>query len=183
MSLLSYVELIDLVDCGVINAPIENINGVSIDVTLDYEIMVENQGVVTCKTWEKDFADMLPLDIYEHSEDGEYWMKPDEFILASTVEEFNLPSDVACFFFLKSTLARHGLEHLHAGLCDPSWHNSRLTLELKNSKRFQNLGIKAGQKIGQVVFVRVKDVPHDVGYAVRGQYNHQYRVQPSKGVR
>jgi dCTP deaminase len=181
--LLSYTELVELIEQGVIDAPVEHVNGVSIDVTLDNIVMIENQGLSSCKTWAKDFDDMLPLDINEHNEAGEYWLKPDEFILASTVEEFNLPSDIACFFFLKSTLARHGLEHLHAGLCDPHWHSSKLTLELKNSKRFQQLGLKTGQKIGQIAFMRVTDVPFDMGYAVRGQYNNQIAVQCSKGIR
>ena len=42
--LLSYVELLELVEQGVINAPLENINASSIDLTLGGEIMVASRA-------------------------------------------------------------------------------------------------------------------------------------------
>jgi len=44
MSLLSYNELVKLVEDGVINEPIENINSSSIDLTLDRYVMYEMDG-------------------------------------------------------------------------------------------------------------------------------------------
>lgn len=181
MSLLSYNELLQLVQSGVINAPISNINGSSIDLTLHDVIMVEDEpkfnAVVDLRG--KENIDTRSTIIGEHG----YQMAPGEFILASSVEIFNLPNNISAEYKLKSSLARNGLEHLNAGWCDAWWNNSRLTLELKNMTRKHRLTIKPGMKIGQVVFFKHEPVPYSESYAVKGQYNGQESVQASKGVR
>jgi len=66
--------------------------------------------------------------------------------------------------------------------CDPSWHNSKLTLELKNDCEYHSLLLKAGMKIGQMIFYRVNPVPDQHSYAVKGRYNNTTEVTGSKGV-
>lgn len=179
--LLSYNELLQLVNDGVINAPVENINGSSIDLTLHDVIMVEDEpkfnAVVDLRG--KESIDTRDTKIGEHG----YQLAPGEFILASSVELFNLPDNISAEYKLKSSMARNGLEHLNAGWCDAGWSNSRLTLELKNMTRKHRLTIKPGMKIGQVVFFKHEPVPEDKSYAIVGQYNHQTTVQASKGIR
>jgi len=114
--LLSYNELVELVESGVITADLENVNGASIDVRLHTEIMVEQyvqQYHSIVELSKKESPSLLSVDI----SDKGFVLKPGQFILAATVEFFNLPSDIACEFKLKSSLARAGLNHHLAGWC------------------------------------------------------------------
>jgi dCTP deaminase len=101
-------------------------------------------------------------------------------VLASTVETFALPDFVAARFVLKSSRAREGLQHLLAGWCDPGWHGSRLTLELKNVRQLQPIRLWPGMKIGQMVFHQMAAAP-DRSYAVTGRYNGHTGVHGSLG--
>ncbi len=180
-TLLSYNELIHLVNTGVINAHLSQVNGSSIDITLASTIRTENCGhphpVV-------DLSLKQNIDTKEVALTSEgYILRPNEFILASSIEIFNLPDNISAEYKLKSSMARNGLEHLNAGWCDAWWHGSRLTLELKNVTRFHNLRLRPGMGIGQIVFFKHKAVPKDAGYATRGQYNNDKKVTGSKGIR
>lgn len=66
--------------------------------------------------------------------------------------------------------------------CDPTWHGSRLTLELKNVNRYHKLLIRPDMPIGQVVFFRGAPVREENSYAVNGKYNGQLKVTESKGI-
>ena len=180
MSLLSYLELVDLVKSGVINADPSRINGSSIDITLDKIIRKESVfSLNIVLLGQKNNISTIEQDI----SDVGYILAPGEFILASSVETFNLPNYISCEYKLKSSMARNGLEHLNAGWADASWHSSKLTLELKNVTRFHHLLLNEGMAIGQMVFFRHEPVPSDKSYAVKGQYNGQSKVTESKGIR
>ena len=109
-----------------------------------------------------------------------YLLRPGQFVLAETVETFNLPSNIAAQFMLKSSRAREGLEHLMAGYCDPGWHGSKLTLELHNSRQLHPVPIWPGMKIGQMVFHLMSEPPLR-SYAETGRYNNDQQVQGSRG--
>ena len=181
MSLISYTNLVCLVYAGVIDAKPEHINGASIDITIGDRILVEEDtmlgSVVDLK--EKQSLNMKEVTIPPEG----YLLFPGDFILATSVESFNLPNTVAAEYKLKSSLARSGLQHLLAGWCDPGWNNSKLTLELTNVTQHHSLLIKPGMKIGQMVFFGCEPVPEDQSYAVKGQYNSQETVTANKGVR
>ena len=178
--LLSYIELLELVCDGVIDAKLENINGASIDVTLDDTLLLEKHHAIepTIDLSRKQAPEMCALKL---SESG-FSLPPGHFVLASTRETFNLPNDIAAEFKLKSSVARAGLNHCLAGFCDPSWSNSKLTLELKNELQYHELLLKPGMKIGQILFYRVTPVPTEHSYAVKGHYNNTLTVTESKGV-
>lgn len=179
--LLSYTELVELVESGVITADLENVNGASIDVRLHTEIIVEQYVQQYHSIVELSKKESPTLSAVDISEKG-FVLKPSQFILAATVELFNLPNDIACEFKLKSSLARAGLNHHLAGWCDPCWSNSRLTLELKNNLQHHSLLLVPNMKIGQMVFYRCKPVPEEHSYAVKGRYNNTVEVTASKGV-
>jgi dCTP deaminase len=176
--LLSYNQLVKLIECGVINAPIENVNASSIDITLDNKIMAENE------------SQYLHIDLvakqtigFSHININNYFpMKPGQFILASSRETFNLPNNISCEYKLKSSMARNGLEHLTAGWCDAGWNGSKLTLELKNMTKCHTLVLRPGMKIGQVVFFKHDEVPEHASYAKKGRYNGQAGVTAGKGI-
>ena len=113
MSVLSFHELTDLVDNGVIDADPENINGASIDITLGDHVMVEVEPdhYVPINLAEKETINTKLLDISSIP----LVIKPGEFLLASSRETFNLPDNIACEFKLKSSLARSGIGHALAG--------------------------------------------------------------------
>ncbi len=102
----------------------ELLNPASLDLRLGLYLMVEN----ICD------PELIRVDISGRTEDDPFMLQPGEFCLAETLELFNIPDDISCQFVLKSSRARSGLNHLLAGWCDPGWHGSRLTLELKNER-------------------------------------------------
>lgn len=184
MSLLTYNELVALVDNGVIRGvPRENINGASIDITLGKWVMVEapagnNNNVVDLMA--REVPAMRGIDLMAT---GYYDLAPYQFCLASTAETFFLPNDIAAEYRLKSSLARAGLDAALAMWCDPGWHGSVLTLEFKNNLRGHNLRLRPSMKAGQMIFWRGQPVPDHASYAVTGQYNGDTSAQPAKGLR
>jgi dCTP deaminase len=148
----------------------ELINPASIDVLLGDRIMIEVPGT----------PELQIHGIHDHTAEDPYLLQPGEFCLAETREIFNLPDTVMGLFFLKSSRAREGLEHSHAGLLDPGWYGSRLTLELSNVRRMHPLPLWPGMKIGQVAFFRMEGIPHR-SYAVTGRYCNDLTVTASKG--
>lgn len=179
MSLLSYTELCELVESGVIG-PVDPkaINAASIDVRLGNDIVIE----------EYNDHRMHPVDIHKREVfpsrkiaiGSHYDMQPGEFILAHTKETFNLPNNICAEFKLKSSGARTGLENALATWCDCGWNGSTLTLELKNLLRYSALRLTPGMYIGQMIFYRVSEVPAERSYATIGRYNNDVSVQTVK---
>ena len=106
-----------------------------------------------------------------------YDLLPGEFILAHTVEVFDLPADISAEFKLNSSGARIGLDNALATWADPRWHGSTLTLELKNNTRYHVIRLHHGCRIGQMIFHRSEPVPEEKSYAVRGRYLNDKSVQ------
>lgn len=179
MSLLSYLDIVDLIGAGVVrNADKNHVNSASLDLTLGDRILVESVPV-EWKYLDKNHA----LDTEEIiMDDGGYVLHPGEFILACTREMFYLPETISAEYKLKSSLARLGLEHLNAGWCDAGWNGSVLTLELKNMTQHHNIVIRPGDKIGQIVFFKHREVPQYASYAIRGSYNGDKTVSGVKSV-
>ena len=179
--LLTYSELVTLVNNGVIeNVKPEQINGASIDLTLADGYLYEGDPG-------RDSSHVINLGAKETpamlAHKGMLILNPGAFALASTEQIFNLPNDIAAIYVLKSSMARAGLNHLNAGYCDPGWHGSALTMEFHNTLRYHTLVMRPGDKCGQMYFFRGDVVPELASYAVRGQYNRDGGVHPSKGVR
>ena len=147
---------------------LELLNPASLDVLLGDHLMVESIYS----------PELVRVDISHRTEDDPFMLQSGEFCLAETLELFNLPNDISCQFVLKSSRARSGLNHLFSGWCDPGWHGSRLTLELKNERLHHALPLYPGLKIGQMVFHHMSNVPLR-SYAETGHYNNHLRVMPS----
>lgn len=183
MSLLSYVELVDLVQRGVIEGvKPESINGASIDVHLGDEILAEAYGDHRLLIVDLSAKPRQSVQRDTHNIRDRYFdMAPLTGILAHTVEKFHLSDEIVGEYYLNSSLARNHLEHLHAGHCDPGWHGSTLTLELFNMNRYHTLRLRPGQRIGQVLLYRVTKVPEDRSYSTIGNYNGDAGVGRVKG--
>jgi len=178
--MLSYMQLCEIVDDGVIT-PVEHdaINASSIDIHLGDEIVVESArfGAVVDPHARTNFP-QRKISLAERG--GTYDLAPGEFVLAHSVEVFNLPRNISAEFRLKSSGARSGLNNLFACHCDAGWHGSTLTLELHNVLRYTAIRLTAGMRIGQMLFHEHKWVPVDRSYAARGRYNNDRSVQEVK---
>jgi dCTP deaminase len=178
MSLLSALQLKEIVDAGIMeHVEPEHINAASIDITLGSTILVEEvpHDAPVVSLGRKQRLAMQELDITNG-----YVLLPGRFILASSRQVFNLPNWLSAEYKLKSSMARIGLEHLNAGWCDAGWHGSVLTLELFNCTRHHGIEIRAGDRIGQVVFFKHAEVPADFSYATKGRYNKDKSVSQVK---
>ena len=178
--LLSYYEILDLLESGVVQgAQQENVNGSSLDIVLGNELLYERQffaGRDSSNVLSLRARDKPAMTSYRMTTEHGYILAPGEFVLAHSVEVFNLPLDVSCEFKLKSSLARMGINQLTACWCDPGWHGSNITLELTNVTRYHHITIRPGDKIGQIVFFRHTPVPEERSYKVRGRYNNDRTV-------
>lgn len=180
--LLAGLELLDLIALNVITADPANVNAASIDLTLDATILKEVVPEDDRVTVDIANKKSICTEAVEMTEEG-YVLAPGEFVLASSVEVFNLPNNISGEYKLKSTMARNGLEHLNSGWCDAGWNGSKLTLELKNMCRYHSIRIRPGMKIGQIVFFKHPPVPKEMSYATKGQYNGQTVVTAAKELK
>ena len=94
------------------------------------------------------------------------YLYPGQFALASSLEHFNVPTDLVGFVHDKSSLARLGL-FLGMGVVESGWRGY-LTIEIKN-QGYRPIHLLAGQPIAQVVF-------HLVVNPTQG-YNGRYQDQ------
>lgn len=146
------------------------LNPASLDLTLGDRIMIEVP----------DSPELQIHGIHGCTAEDPYWLQPGEFCLAETRQIFAMPDHICGLFFLKSSRAREGYEHSHAGFADCGWYGSRLTLELKNARRMHPLPLYPNMKIGQMLFMTMNGEP-ERSYAEVGRYNADLGVTASKG--
>lgn len=180
MSILSYIELCDLIDKGVLeNAIHDNVNSASIDLVLGHNIMVEKQEEGIINMLDKNAGHLESITMTDKG----YVVPPGGCVLAQTVEIFHLPNNISAEYKLKSTMARNFYGHLLAGWADAGWNGSVLTLEFVNHLQHHSIRIMPGMKCGQMIFFKHEEVPADRSYAARGQYNGDKTVTAGKGLR
>lgn len=178
MSLLSHDELVELVRKGILEGSNEElVNSASIDIRLGKKILMESASMQHVSLARKEAPRWEEWDL---EKDGPTLILPGQFILAQSLEIFHLPNNISAEYKLKSSMARIGLDHLNAGWCDAGWNGSVLTLELKNVSESNCIELRAGDRIGQMIFFRHQEVPSDRSYAARGRYNNNLEVS---GVR
>ncbi len=104
-----------------------------------------------------------------------YLILPGQFVLATTMEFFELPNNITAFVEGRSSLGRMGLFIQNAGWVDPGF-KGEITLELFNANRCA-IELKSGRRIGQLVFAEMDD------YALHpysGKYQGQTGATGSK---
>lgn len=97
-----------------------------------------------------------------------YILLPNQFVLATTMEYFDLPNNLTAFVEGRSSLGRMGLFIQNAGWVDPGF-KGEITLELYNANRCA-IELKAGRRIGQLVFAKMDDT-------ALNPYNGKYQGQ------
>lgn len=109
---------------------------------------------------------------YDVRIEQDIFLKPGYFILASTMEHFDIPPSMMAFVYDKSTWARRGLS-LFNTVIEPGWKGF-LTLELTNLGP-EALSIRKGMPIAQIVFqvlIADTEIP----------YEGKYQDQPDRPV-
>lgn len=144
-------------------SPLENeqIQPASVDIRLGNTFgIVEDSpaGVITMDSEIK----------YKIIESDTYILLPNQFVLATTMEYFELPDDLTAFVEGRSSLGRMGLFIQNAGWVDPGF-KGEITLELYNANRCA-IELKAGRRVGQLVFAKMDA-------AALNPYNGKYQGQ------
>ena len=124
----------------------------SVDVHLDRRLLVFRNSRRALIDIREDMSDLT--EIMEIEDDTPFILHPGEFVLASTLENIELPDDLVARLEGKSSLGRIGLLiHSTAGYVDPGW-KGHLTLELSNVSNLP-VTLYYGMKIGQVSYLRL----------------------------
>jgi deoxycytidine triphosphate deaminase len=92
-------------------------------------------------------------------------MWPGDSLLISTFERVEIPLDAIGIVFLRSTSARKGIEHMHAGFLDPNFKGN-ITLEIFNPFRWP---LELDQT-GSYVQVALFDLSHAASIGYQGRY-------------
>lgn len=100
-------------------------------------------------------------------EDWSVTLEPGAFLLAATIEHFDMPGDVVGIVHDKSTWARQGLA-VQNTVCEPGWRGY-LTIELTNHGRTP-IVIHQGDPIAQIVL-------HLTDRSVERPYDGKYQDQ------
>jgi dCTP deaminase len=170
MSILPDYEIVCLAKRGLVHPfDPELVNPASLDVRLGENLMIEDKAT----------PELQPFSIAGCTKEEPFMLQPHEFVLAETLERFNVPNIVAGQLALKSSRAREGIEHLMAGYVDPGY-SGRLTLELQNARCLHPVALWPGMRIGQIVFHKMSLLPGK-DYSQTGRYQGDLKVQASKG--
>lgn len=175
--ILAYDEICELIRTNVvIGADYSNVNGSSLDIRLGSTILTELRTESITSLRDRVPMKMQGVIIPETG----FLFNPGDFILAHSFEKFNLPLNLSAQYYLKSSMARIGLDHCLAGWCDAGWNNSVLTLELQNVSKFHTVQLFEGDLIGQMVFHKHLPISYEVSYSSRGRYNNDATVKGMK---
>ena len=112
------------------------------------------------------FSYTITLQGNKHTNPERIVLNPGDAILVCTIEYIRMPNDCAGTVYLKSSLARQGLDHALAGFVDPKFEG-QLTLELH---AHCPIVLTHGQRIIQLVLNRLE-------YKPEVTYNGKYQGQ------
>lgn len=120
---------------------------------------------------EDSSAGIITLDnktAYKTIQSDTYLLLPGQFVLATTMETFDLPDNLTAFVEGRSSLGRLGLFVQNAGWVDPGF-KGEITLELFNANRCA-IELKSGRRVGQLVFA---ELDGSALHPYRGKYQGQ----------
>ena len=133
----------------------------SVDIRLGNTFSVVDDSPSGVITLEKEIR-------YKTITTDKYLILPGQFVLATTMEYFELPDNLTVFVEGRSSLGRMGLFIQNAGWVDPGF-KGEITLELYNANRCA-IELKAGRRVGQLVFAGMDDT-------ALNPYNGKYQGQ------
>jgi dCTP deaminase len=136
-----------------------------------YDVVLGNSWLVPCQfdPWMKS---EFSLRFFTFNRD-EFILKPNEVVLATTLEFVKIPKNVCCDLKLKSTIGRSFINHTLAGWVDPGF-NGQITLELHNIGPNPYV-LKHGDKIAQLVFLGMEE-PAECAYGEKNTDKYQNQL-------
>lgn len=160
--ILSDIDILKKIEAGeLVILPFEekNLQPSTVDLRLSPQVRVFNNwelGVIDVKE-ERDSTKAIEIQ-----EKG-FIVHPGEFILGSTIEKIEMPSDLAAKMEGRSSLGRLGLIiHATAGYVDPGF-SGQLTFEISNISR-TSIRIYPRMRIAQICFFKMSSrVRHPYG--------------------
>lgn len=127
------------------------------------------------RTYEVALGDEIEYsEIDCYGPDGRIYMRPGDFILATTMEYIEVPKDAAVFVQGRSSIGRAGLTVQNAGFVDPGFPGC-ITLELKNDAPYPII-LVSEYPVAQLVYMDACDV--EEGY--HGKYCGQIEATGSR---
>lgn len=115
-------------------------------------------------------------DEYEWNESPHVYIQGNDYILAKSMESFDLPANIVGVAVNKSTLARVGI-FANITPLESGWRGV-LTIEIANLGR-KPVVLRAGEGIAQILFYCIKEPLADYA-ALGGKYQNQTGVQVAK---
>ena len=113
---------------------------------------------------ERETPDLVEVASYNPKKKTTFVFKPGKYYLTKTVEEVNLPENIAAIFKPRTTTFRSGLV-LRTGIANPGYHGT-LFFGIINEGPIP-VEIEMGSRYVQVFFLEVKGKPV---HAYRGQW-------------
>lgn len=162
--ILSDKTILEMIEEGTLKiSPIEEgqVQPASVDIRLGNTFSIVEDSPSGIITLENEIK-------YKTITTDTYILLPNQFVLATTMEYFDLPNDLTAFVEGRSSLGRMGLFIQNAGWVDPGF-KGEITLELYNANRCA-IELKAGRRVGQLVFAKMD------GEALN-PYNGKYQGQ------
>ena len=167
--ILSDRELFHISKKGII--PIDShIGPCSVDLRLSNSFAFSN--LKKNETYHLDGGKPYPCRVEEFPS---FILKPNQFLLASTIEKVDLPDYLAGMVSGRSSVGRCGLQVQNAGFIDAGF-SGQITLELVNQSQ-NPLRIAAGMRICQLILFHLRE-PSKFPYS--GKYNDQQGATASK---
>lgn len=162
--ILSDKTILEMIEEGTLKiSPIEDcqVQPASVDIRLGNTFSIVEDSPSGIITLENEIK-------YKTITTDTYILLPNQFVLATTMEYFDLPNDLTAFVEGRSSLGRMGLFIQNAGWVDPGF-KGEITLELYNANRCA-IELKAGRRVGQLVFAKMDD-------EALNPYNGKYQGQ------
>lgn len=147
--ILSDKTILEMIEEGTLKiSPIEDgqVQPASVDIRLGNTFSIVEDSPSGIITLENEIK-------YKTITTDTYILLPNQFVLATTMEYFDLPNDLTAFVEGRSSLGRMGLFIQNAGWVDPGF-KGEITLELYNANRCA-IELKAGRRVGQLVFAKM----------------------------
>jgi len=143
---------------GTINKLIED-GSLKISPLVDYQIQPASVDLRLGTNYlklDENMTEIMTLDSeisYISYNTDELIIPPHSFLLATTMEHIELPSDITAFVEGRSSIGRMGLFIQNAGWVDPGF-KGQITLELYNANRLP-IKLTTGRRICQLVLARL----------------------------
>lgn len=169
--ILSDKKIMDLIATKALTVdPLEEyqIQPASIDLRLGTSFLKIDENMMGIMTLQDEIK-------YVNIESNEIIIPPHSFLLATTMEHIELPSDLTAFVEGRSSIGRMGLFIQNAGWVDPGFIG-QITLELFNANRLP-IKLTSGRRICQLVLAQMDQ---EAINPYNGKYQHQKNTVGSR---